>query len=336
MPLLSTKVYVAAKKEKGDDKMSCIEISLNTTAEAIDWVCTLLSSTNYTNDINVNKYTYTDEIALDNNWVYRINFYLPDNIQVNTRIQEIENLLSPLHRTGLTSTLEAYVIAEKINKPDDKSEPIRIGQKFVVVSPDAAYLPNPEEIIIKLKTSLAFGSGLHPATVLAIKLLERHVINNTNVLDLGSGSGILSVVAAKLGANVLAIDNDSVAVKSTQDAIARNDLTEKVQIMQASLGHGSEMGNWMGGTNIAKVSSINPNSNFDLIVANILGRIHTTLAPDYRQALYQQNQQSGILITSGYDRDYEESVTKALLTQGFEIIDSERFNEWVALTHRLT
>ncbi len=111
-------------------------------------------------------------------------------------------------------------------------------------------LPNIlERIIIKLKTSLAFGSGLHPATILAIKLLELHITNNMNVLDLGSGSGILSVAAAKLGANVLALDNDAVAVAATQDAITRNNVTDKVRVIQGSLGRGSEIGNWMGGAN---------------------------------------------------------------------------------------
>ncbi|GJD15571.1 LSU ribosomal protein L11P methyltransferase [Rivularia sp. IAM M-261] len=317
--------------------MSCIELTLDTTSEAVDWVCTLLASTNYTSDITVNKYTSTDDNRRQNNWTCTINFYLPNNTQASVRIQEIENLLSPLHRTALTSTLEAYVIAEKPNKSDIKNEPIQIGERFVVLNSDAIDLPNiSERIIIKLKTSLAFGSGLHPATILAIKLLERHITNNMNVLDLGCGSGILSVAAAKLGANVLALDNDAVAVEATQDAITRNNVTDKVRVIQGSLGRGSEMGNWMGGANTGNVSSISPNGNFDLIVANILGRIHTTLAPDYRQALYKENQSSGILITSGYDQDYEESVTKALLTQGFEIIDSERLNEWVALTYRLT
>ncbi|RUT00217.1 ribosomal protein L11 methyltransferase [Dulcicalothrix desertica PCC 7102] len=312
--------------------MSCIELTLDTTSEAVDWVCTLLASTNYTSDITVTKYTNADSDRRPNNWTHTINFYLPNNTQASVRIQEIENLLSPLHRTALTSTLEAYVIAEKPNKLDIKNEPIQIAERFIVVNSDAVDLPNiSERIIIKLKTSLVFGSGLHPATILAIKLLERHITNNMNVLDLGSGSGILSVAAAKLGANVLALDNDAVAFVATQDAITRNDVTDKVRVIQGSLGRGSEMGNWMGGTNTANVSSISPNANFNLIVANILGRIHTTLAPDYRQALHK----NGILITSGYDKEYEESVTKALSAQGFEAIDSERLNEWVALTHIL-
>lgn len=312
--------------------MSCIEVTVLSTSEAVDWVCTLLASTNYTTDISVNKYTSTND-GHQNNWTHTINFYLPNNTQANSRIQEIENLLSPLHRTALTSTLEAYVIAEKPNKSDIIDEPIQISEKFTVLNSDTVYLPNTSnQIIIKLKTSLAFGSGLHPATILAIKLLERYITNNMNILDLGCGSGILSVAAAKLGANVLALDNDAVAVEATRDAITRNDVTNKVQVVQGSLGRGSKMGNWMGGANTGNVSSISPNGNFDLIVANILGRIHTTLAPEYQQALHK----SGILITSGYDKDYEESVTKAFSAQGFEAIDCERFNEWVALTHKKT
>lgn len=310
--------------------MSCIELTILSTSEAVDWVCTLLAATNYISDINVNKYTCTEENRRLQSWTHTINFYLPNNTQANSRIQEIENLLSPLHRTAITSTLEAYIITEKPNKSDSKNEPIQIGERFVVLDPDAINLPNTsEKIIIQLKTSLAFGSGLHPATILAVKLLERYVTNNMNVLDLGCGSGILSVAAALLGANVLALDNDAVAVEATQDAIARNHVTDKVQVLQGSLGRGSSLGNWMGGANTGNVSSISPNGNFDLIVANILGRIHTTLAPDYKQALHH-NQQSGILITSGYDQDYEQSVTQALEAQEFKPLNTERFSEWVA------
>ncbi|MBW4602421.1 MAG: 50S ribosomal protein L11 methyltransferase [Calothrix sp. FI2-JRJ7] len=310
--------------------MSCIELTVFSTLEAVDWVCTLLASTNYTSDISVNKYTSTEESRRQNNWTHTINFYLPNNTQASVRIQEIENLLSPLHRTAITSTVEAYIITEKPNKSEIKSEAIQIGERFIVLNSDALNLPNTsEKIIIQLKTSLAFGSGLHPATILAVKLLERYVTNNMNVLDLGCGSGILSIAAAKLGANVLALDNDAVAVEATQDAITRNDVTDKVQVLQGSLGRGSSLGNWMGGANTGNVSSISPNGDFDLIVANILGRIHTTLAPDYKQALHQ-NQQSGILITSGYDQDYEQSVTQALKAQEFKALNTERFSEWVA------
>lgn len=326
--------------QTGKKNVSWIELSLNTTNEAVDWVCTLLASTNSKLDVCINKYTDIPTSLSPTNWLYTISFYLPNNIQTSTRIQEIENLLSPLHRTGLTSTLEAYVVAEKTKKLDAASEAIHIGKKFVVLSHDANYiLKTSEKILIRLKTSLAFGSGLHPATILAIKLLERYVTPSMNILDLGSGSGILSIAAAKLGANVLALDNDSIAVESTQDAIARNAVVDKVRVIQGSLGRGSEMGNWMGGAhtgNISNTSNISPDGSFDLIVANILGRIHTTLAPDYRQALHRKNHYSGILITSGYDNDYEESVIKALSAQGFEPIDSERFNEWVAFTHKLT
>ncbi|MBF2067308.1 MAG: 50S ribosomal protein L11 methyltransferase [Calothrix sp. C42_A2020_038] len=315
--------------------MSWIELTLNTTSEAVDWVCTLLAGCEYTSDVTVNKSIHLDHSASHNNWIHTINFYLPNDIQASTRITEIEDLLSPLYRTRLTSTVEAYIVPKKSHQLHTSNEPIKIGEKFVVLSPNCSYLPKSDEIIIELKTSLAFGSGLHPATVLAIKLLERYLIKDMNVLDLGCGSGILSVAAAKLGANVLAVDNDIIAVKSTQDAVTRNAVTHQVEVMQASLGRGSKMGNWMGGNNIGKVTNILPNNSFDLIVANILGRIHTTLAPDYQQALSSKNTYSGILITSGYDQDYEVSVIKAFQAEGFQVIDCQRCNEWVALAHRL-
>jgi ribosomal protein L11 methyltransferase len=212
----------------------------------------------------------------------------------------------------------------------------RIGQRFVVLSEDVAYQPETTDTVpIRIKTSLAFGSGLHPATRLSLRLLERHMVPGMRVLDLGSGSGILSVAMAKLGAQVLALDNDSVAVEATQDAVERNGVAPQVRVMEGSLGSGSALGHWMGGEISDQISTVKAIAEFDLIMANILGRVHVALADDYRQALRQTHAQGGKLITAGFTTDHEPEVTAALNAAGFTVIDSERFNDWVALAYQL-
>jgi ribosomal protein L11 methyltransferase len=313
-----------------ETNMSWVELCLDTTTEGVDWVCTLLATTTYTSDIRIDSYKQSRETKED--WVFTIYFYLPNDADANQRIQKISNLLSSLQRTQLTSGVQADVVEEKPEGVDIDSFPVRIGKKFVVLSPDAGYKSEAaDEIILRLKTSLAFGSGLHPATMLAMDLLEKYVNPNMNALDLGSGSGILSIAIAKLGGQVLALDSDRIAVESTQDAVKRNGVEPQVKVMQGSLGKGREIGHWMGGDNIGNISTINPNANFDLIVANILGRIHNTLAPEYRQAL----RLGGILIASGFNKDYEESVVVALEAEGFEIMDRESSCEWIAIALRL-
>ncbi|PAX52326.1 SAM-dependent methyltransferase [Brunnivagina elsteri CCALA 953] len=310
--------------------MSWVELCLDTTTEAVDWVCTLLATTTYTSDITIGSYKKSSETKED--WVFTIYFYVANDVYASQRIQQVNNLLSSLQRTKLTSGIQAYVVDEKPESVEIDNFPVRIGKRFVVLSPNTVYeSETADEIILRLKTSLAFGSGLHPATMLAMGLLEKYVNPNMNVLDLGSGSGILSIAIAKLGGQVLALDSDRVAVESTQDAVKRNQVEQQVKVIQGSLGKGSEIGHWMGGDNIAEISTINPNANFDLIVANILGRVHTTLAPDYRQAL----RWGGMLIVSGFNQDYEESVVAALVAEGFEIMDKKSSCEWIAIALRL-
>ena len=161
--------------------------------------------------------------------------------------------------------------------------------------------------------------------------MERHVKPNLNTLDLGSGSGILSVAMAKLGAKVLAIDNDPIAVTATQDAVERNQVTEQVTVTCGSLGAASQLGHWMGGDSVGDVPEIQGNEQFELIVANIFARVHISLAHDFYKALRNTSTHSGILITSGYTSDREEDITKAMNDVGLVVCDRAQIDEWIAL-----
>jgi ribosomal protein L11 methyltransferase len=326
-----------------DENMQWIELSIDTTHEAVDWVRTLLAATNYTGDVRVTKYTdpdlhdLTDRDVVEPHWAFTICLYLLYDAHARGYVEEIVNQLSPLHRTGLTTAVQTAVVEEK-RKDAGMLSPLvhRIGQRFVVLAPDAPYKTEvTDEIPLKLNTTLAFGSGLHPATIASLQLLDRYIVPSMNVLDLGSGSGILSVAMAKLGARVLALDNDSMAVKSTQDAVRLNGVEQQVTVTQGSLGGGSELGHWMGGDIIDNMPTIEATQTFDLIVTNILARVHIALADDYRQALRRTDARTGVLITAGFTAEREEEVDTALVEAGFEAIDCERLNEWVALAHQL-
>ena len=306
--------------------MSWIELRLDTTAEAVDWVCTLLAE-HYQHDLQIAP--YSGESA---EWAYTICLYLPSDGPVQGQIATIATALSALERTGLTTSLHR---TEGSAPTSSGYFTQRIGQRFVVMAGDhPGRWPAAQDIILHLKPSLAFGSGLHPATQLSLTLLERHVQPVMQALDLGSGSGILSVAMAKLGARVWAIDNDPIAVQATQDAVDLNQVTAQVTVRAGSLGQGSQLGHWMGGTALAQVSPLDPATCFDVVVANILARIHITLAPDYRAAL-QKPEGAGLLIAAGFTQDYQVDVTAALAKVGFVAIDSAYCDEWSALVYRL-
>ncbi|MCY7393453.1 MAG: 50S ribosomal protein L11 methyltransferase, partial [Leptolyngbyaceae cyanobacterium CAN_BIN12] len=214
--------------------MAWIELSLDTTAEAVDWVCTLLAESQGVEDLDIANYQPQADPA---SWMFTLRFYVPHDRQSRSRVDAIAQLLSPLHRTGLTTELETALVETK--SPASQNSPIhRIGQRFVVLATDAVYQPCPDEILLRLKPSLAFGSGLHPATILSVRLLERYLTPGMKALDLGCGSGILSVAIAKLGAQVLALDNDAIAVQATQATIQDNQVEAQATVQCGSLGDG--------------------------------------------------------------------------------------------------
>ncbi len=315
--------------------MSWIELSIDTTNEAVDWVCTLLAKAIAVEDMHIS--TYQEESS---KWTFTIQMYLPEDARIHQRIDEIEKILTPLHRTGMTSGLQTFILDHKpvhiVSESHTASSLIRkIGDRFVVLSAASDYQAHPQEIVLRLQNSLAFGSGLHPATILSLRLLERHVKPNLDTLDLGSGSGILSVAMAKLGAKVLAIDNDPVAVLATQNAVELNQVTQQVSVKEASLGSASQLGHWMGGDSIESVPAIEAQEQFDLIVANIFARVHISLAPEFYKALRSTATHSGILITAGYTSDRAENVSSAMREAGFLECDRAQIDEWMAIAYRL-
>lgn len=322
-----------------EENSSWIELSLDTTQEAVDWIRTLLAAIRYTGDIYITKYVEPDagspgQATDQADWEFTICLYLPNQVSTSAQVEAIADQLATLHRTGLSTELQWTVVQQK---PGTNLSSLvhRIGQRFVVLAPEVVYPSKRDDLTLRLKPSLAFGSGLHPATMMSLRLIERYVLPTMNVLDLGSGSGILSVAMAKLGAQVLAIDNDRLAVEATQEAALCNGVEQQITALEGSLGQGSELGHWMGGETSHSVPMIEASDRFDLIVANILARVHIALADNFRQALGRTQDHPRLLITAGFTTDYEDEVTHALAEVGFEMVDSERLDEWVGLVHRL-
>ncbi len=321
--------------------MKWIELSFEATNEAVDWVYTLLAGANYTGDIQIqgldassrNRSKLSDRPPTE--FAFVVYLYLP--YESRSSVEEISHLFSSLYRTGMITAPEQTVVPEKPAASELSNSPItRIGNRFVVLPFTASYEPESEsEILIRLKPTLAFGSGFHPATRLSLQLLERYVIPSMNVLDLGSGSGILTVAAAKLGAQVVALDNDRIAVASTQTTVELNGVASQVTVLEGSLGQGSELGHWMGGEVAETVSRLAARDRFDLIVANIFARVHMALAADFRQAL-RCSEQGGWLIAAGFTADYEPEITAAFAQEGFAVVECERLDEWIAIVFRLT
>lgn len=293
--------------------MTPIALELGATAEGVDWVRSLLATIDYAGEIDIRS---TDSAA----WPYRVRLHPAQGLNVD----RIAATLHSLERTGLTTALQESIADDAI-----ATAPITQVGRFAIWPPGSTR--SPDVIDLQIGSTLAFGSGLHPATIVSLKLIDRHLSPPMQTLDLGSGSGILSVAMAKLGANVTAIDNDPIAVQATEFAVKLNGVESQVQVSQGSLGQGSSFGHWMNGSSVGNVATLHPIAQFDLIAANILAHLHLTLVADYQQAL----QPNGILITAGYTLDRVQEINAAFQAVGFEEIDREASSEFVGIAHRL-
>jgi ribosomal protein L11 methyltransferase len=194
---------------------------------------------------------------------------------------------------------------------------LRIGRRLVVRPTwRDDYAPRPDDLLIELDPGMAFGSGLHPTTRLCLEALEDTVRPGQVVLDVGAGSGILSIAAARLGAaRVLALDTDPLAVQIARENVALNRVEDVVQVE-------------VGTVQISNLQSLSSN----LIVANILAETIMELAPALAAHLLPE----GALIASGIIADRAEAVADCLRKNGVPLLERRDDGEWVALVARRT
>jgi ribosomal protein L11 methyltransferase len=217
--------------------------------------------------------------------------------------------------------------------------PIRVG-RLIVTPPwlvDASSRePSGDDIVIVVQPSMGFGTGHHQSTRLCLALLQRQRIDGLSVLDVGTGSGVLAVAAAKLGAaNVLGIDVDPDAIDAALDTVARNDADERVmmQVLDITKGPLRELrtSNFELRTEDAGAQESAVRS-FDLLLGNLTGAMLCRVA----SRLVTEVAAGGTLIVSGFDLDERDDVVAAFADAGATPIDEAIEDRWMAMTLRRT
>lgn len=190
---------------------------------------------------------------------------------------------------------------------------LRVGKRLVIKPSWLAYAPQPDDLVIELDPGMAFGTGLHPTTRLCMTALENHLTGNPRVIDVGTGSGILSITAAKLGArDILALDTDAVAVETTARNIGFNHVADFIRVEPGSLDAAKHC------------------NQFDLVCINILAEVICDLAPALASALRSH----GIVIASGILAYKADDVVEAFAAVGIAVIEKNQEEDWVALVGR--
>ena len=192
------------------------------------------------------------------------------------------------------------------NSWKDYFDILNIGEKFVIVPTWREYENEENKYVINIDPGMAFGTGGHETTSLCIKNLEKYVKPHDNIIDVGCGSGILSIAASYLtDGEIKAVDLDKLAVDVSRENFALNNLENRIVVEEASL--------------LTKETK-----KYNVIVANILAHIIELMLDD----AYKLLEDGGYYITSGIIKDKKDELLEKMLKRGFKLVEETSDNEW--------
>lgn len=306
--------------------MKWSEISIHTTEEAIEPISNIL------HEAGASGVVIEDPKDLEREWdtsfgeVYALNpadyptegimlkAYLPVNSSLTDSVDQIKENINSLLVHDIDIGLNQITLTE-VNEDDWANawkkyyKPVRISEKITIVPSWEEYNPSEQELIIELDPGMAFGTGTHPTTTLCIQAIEKYMTEGDHVIDVGTGSGVLSIAAAKLGAeSVDAYDLDDVAVQSAIANVQLNHVEDTVTVKQNNL--------------LDHVTG-----QADLIVGNLLADIILKFTDDAAKVL----KNNGLFITSGIIKQKEQEVKESLIENGFTIEETLYMKDWVAI-----
>ena len=309
--------------------MKWTEVYIKTTEEASDAISEMLTTTGAggvviedPNEIrrqieSPGSIDYADQDIMDSLGTevtikaYFNEEYKPDELAV--LIKEKLSFISQFLDVG-----QGYTGYERVDDEDWATawkkhyKPFHISESVVIKPSWEEYEKQDGEIVIELDPGMAFGTGTHETTRLCSQLLERYVKKGDNVVDVGCGTGILSIIALKLGANkVTAVDIDEVAVRVTKENCVINGVQDGISVSKGVL------------------ADLEP-EKADIVVANIIADVIIGLSSQVPKYL----KKSGILLTSGIIRERKEEVIRTYTGNGFEFVSIDEMGEWVAIVFK--
>jgi ribosomal protein L11 methyltransferase len=259
-----------------------------------------------------------------------IKAYFPEMDNIDLIVVQLNHFIAEI-REYPTNVGKASVSVKIVDDEDWANawkqyfKPVRITDRITIKPTWEEYEATPEELIIEIDPGMAFGTGTHATTSLCLQSLEKYIQSGMDVIDIGTGSGILSIGAVKLGAkHVLALDLDPVAIVSAGENVALNKLEDHITVIQ------SDLLQVLQGNDDATNLGLGVTIPVDLAVANILADVILMFIDDVYQAL----KPGGIYITSGIIGKKRAEVEQALEQAGFQLLQTiqDQDQDWVAIT----
>lgn len=256
--------------------------------------------------------------------VAHLTFYLEpeeDNAAILARVREELDALRAFTDIGAGSIRASETLDKDwINNWKEYFHQFYVDDILVIPSWEQVKEADKDKMIIHIDPGTAFGTGMHETTQLAIRQLSRYVTKDTRLLDVGTGSGILSIVAIKRGARY--------ALGTDLDPCAKAAVAENIQVNGIDpADFRMVIGNIIDDEAVQRQAGYEA---FDIVTANILADVLLPLTP----VVYRHIKKGGIYITSGILDEKEEEVKAAVLAAGFEVAEITHQNEWVSITAR--
>jgi len=246
----------------------------------------------------------------------RVTAFLPIDDSLPTKRSQLEGALTHLALKEPTELHQCETDDQQWETAWRKHyKTLKVGQRLIIKPAWEDYEAEVGQVVIELDPGMAFGTGQHATSRLCLVALERFLRPGALVLDLGTGSGILAIAAAKLGASsVLALDIDPVAVGIARSNVEASGLAHLVTVEEGTLPWGQ--GNWQG--------------SFDLVAANIVADVIEELAHPLAGSL----KANGVLIAGGIIGERLDGVVKGLEEVGLDIIDGLAEGGWRTIVAR--
>lgn len=262
-------------------------------------------------DIDACPWDYVDEELLKKD---------KTTVSISGYVDSGENIAPLLEKLGLMLPLGADIEVIGVNEDDWANNwkkyyhPIHVGKHLVIKPSWIDYEKSADEVVVELDPGMAFGTGTHETTRMCMAHLEKYITTSSRVLDVGCGSGILSLTSALLGADeVTGVDIDPVAVKTAAENCRINGFLPPKYTMKRG--------------NLVDEAS----GKYDVIVANIIADVIISVCPDVKPFLAD----GGVFITSGIIIDRKDDVAESLKANGYTVIASVEEGEWVSFVAKL-
>lgn len=267
-----------------------------------------------------------DDLIREKEGETKVSAYVSNNVSGNEMLMEIRTSMLELKELDSDNSFGRLEIdIENMNEEDWANNwkkyfhPIKIGEKLLIKPEWENLEEETDRIVFDINPGMSFGTGSHYTTQLCLETLEKTVQKGDKVLDLGCGSGILSIISLLLGASeAVAVDIDPNAVDIAYQNAARNGIDDTNYHVYAG--------------NILTDEELNAkiDDKYEVVVANIVADVIIGLAPKAKQYM----KDGGIFITSGIIEDRVEDVKEALIGVGFEIVEIKQRKDWVSIICR--